>query len=113
LIAAESDATMMHPRRLKAIAAYMSRCKFKKLAPHAFLVTACALMVNVGCTVSGLSPPLPDQIAGFSLKELADIQNNSALTDDERRQQIRDATGAPNNADGDRLVEFLLNLIIQ
>ncbi len=54
--------------------------------------------------------PLPAAIAGFSLQSLQDIQNDERLTDDERRQRIRDLVGAPNDDAGDRLVDFLLNV---
>ncbi|MFQ5423256.1 MAG: hypothetical protein ACE5F9_04675 [Phycisphaerae bacterium] len=56
--------------------------------------------------------PLPAAIAGFSLQTLQDIQSDERLTDDERRQRIRDLVGAPNDDAGDRLVDFLLNVIV-
>ncbi len=68
------------------------------------------LTMQAGCGVSPLAPALPDLVEGLTLAELEDIQNDARLTDDERRQAIRDAIGAPETDAGDRLVEFLLNL---
>lgn len=66
------------------------------------------LMFSAGCGFNRLEPALPDAIPGFSLRELELIQDDSSLTDDEKRQAIRDAVGAPEDEAGDRLVEFLL-----
>lgn len=63
-----------------------------------------------GCGFERFEPVLPDQIEGFSLADLEAIQDDERLTDDERRDRIRMAIGAPNTAEGDRLVEFLLTL---
>lgn len=73
-------------------------------------VTVSLLMFFSGCGTP--VQPLPAAIAGFSLQALQDIQNDERLTDDERRQRIRDLVGAPNDDAGDRLVDFLLNVIV-
>jgi hypothetical protein len=53
-------------------------------------------------------PPIPEAFGSLDLETLAEIQNDERLTDDEKREQIRELTGAPNDDAGDRLVEFLL-----
>ncbi len=60
------------------------------------------------CGMERLAAPLPD-LEELSLAELESIQNDPRLTDDEKRQAIRDTIGAPADESGDRLVEFLLN----
>ncbi|HVP12404.1 MAG TPA: hypothetical protein VMV94_14605 [Phycisphaerae bacterium] len=65
-----------------------------------------------GCGVDRLAPTLPEAIPGFTLDDLKNIQKDERLTTDEKREQIRTAVGAPNDADGDRLVDFLLNLTV-
>lgn len=60
-----------------------------------------------GCGI--IEQPLPTISTGFSLEMLAEIQNDERLTDDERRERIRELVGAPMDDSGDRLVEFLLN----
>jgi hypothetical protein len=62
-----------------------------------------------GCGFERLEPPLPDVVAGFSLADLEDIQDDERLTDDEKRDAIREAIDAPDTEEGDRLVEFLLD----
>jgi hypothetical protein len=70
-----------------------------------------ALQVSwCGCGLDRLQPALPAAIPGFTLAKLKDIQDDERLTDDEKREQIRQATGAPNSDSGDRLVDFLLNM---
>ena len=54
-------------------------------------------------------PNLPNTESGLSLSDLDELQSDERLTDDQRRDLIRQAIGAPNNDAGDRLVEFLLN----
>lgn len=69
-----------------------------------------AMAVAGGCGFDRIQQAtLPDQVAGFSLADLEAILNNSALTEMEQREAIRDAIGAPENEDGDRLVNFLFN----
>jgi hypothetical protein len=69
--------------------------------------------LGCGCGVDRLQQDtLPNEITGLTLDELEQIQNDERLTDDEKRQAIRDATGAPEDSSGDRLVEFLLDLNI-
>jgi len=65
------------------------------------MVTACGVESLI-MTPSGL-------VAGLSLSDLRDIQNDERLTPDQQREQIRQAIGAPETAAGDRLVQFLLN----
>ncbi len=61
-----------------------------------------------GCGLDRLDPVLPAEVAGFTLADLDDIQDDERLTDDEKREAIRTAVGAPDTDEGDRLVEFLL-----
>lgn len=75
---------------------------------------ACVALIFLGLVLSGcgmdrLQPPLPYAIPGFTLQDLKAIQDDDSLTDDEKRERIREATGAPDDDNGDRLVEFLLN----
>ena len=102
----------MYPRRSGAASFTMYIDKFKRFALRKFVLSMVLFVSGGGCGAYVPVPTLPDKIPGFTLRDLADIQNNSALTDDQRRQPIRDATGAPNTIEGDRLVEFLLTLII-
>jgi hypothetical protein len=62
-----------------------------------------------GCGFQRLDPTLPAAIPGFTFEDLKAIQDDPALTQDEKRQRIREAVGAPDDDSGDRLVEFLLN----
>lgn len=66
-----------------------------------------------GCTPTVFDPPLTSTIAGLDLTSLKEIQEDERLTTDEKREQIRTAIGAPNTPEGDRLVDFLLDLNIQ
>ncbi|MBI5765305.1 MAG: hypothetical protein HZA51_17475 [Planctomycetes bacterium] len=65
-----------------------------------------------GCTPTVFDPPLTSTIAGLDLAGLKEIQEDERLTTDEKREQIRTAIGAPNTPEGDRLVNFLLDLNI-
>jgi len=65
-----------------------------------------------GCGFERFLPVLPDQVEGFSLADLGAIQDDERLTDNEKREQIRAAIGAPMTAEGDRLVEFLFTLTV-
>jgi hypothetical protein len=72
-------------------------------------LTALAVGITlVGCGFDRLDGDLPAAVEGLSLSDLEDIQDDERLTDDEKRDRIRDAVGAPDNDSGDRLVEFLL-----
>ncbi len=74
-------------------------------------LSVCATLSMVSaCGFERLEPELPDLVAGLTLTQLAEIQNDERLTADEQRARIREAIGAPVTASGDRLVEFLLNL---
>lgn len=68
-----------------------------------------ATMLN-GCGFERLQPDLPNLVEGLTLAQLEDIQDDERLTDDEKRQAIRDAIDAPATDAGDRLVEFLFTL---
>ena len=82
----------------------------KRLEPIFSFGLGLIVTMQAGCGVSLLEPPLPDLVEGLTLSELEAIQDDPRLTDDEKRQAIRDAIGAPETDAGDRLVEFLLNL---
>lgn len=69
----------------------------------------CLATMFAGCGLERIQLPQEDSLGTLTLEELEDIQDDERLTDDQKREAIRDATGAPNDADGDRLVEFLLN----
>ncbi len=72
------------------------------------VAAAWALVLGIsGCGV--IEQPLPAITPGFNLEMLAEIQDDERLTDDERRERIRELVGAPMDDSGDRLVEFLLN----
>jgi hypothetical protein len=70
------------------------------------------LTLSGGCGLNALQPTLPDAVVGFSLADLKAIQDDERLTDDEKKEQIRQAVGAPDDADGDRLVEFLFGFTV-
>jgi len=77
--------------------------------------TAIALALTAGLALfSGcetiLIPPVPDALPNLTLEQLAEIQGDERLTTDEKRDQIRAIAEIPNDAAGDRLVEFLLTL---
>lgn len=82
-------------------------------SPLRMSIAACLLTLGLtlsgGCGFNALDPTLPDAVAGFSLADLKAIQDDERLTDDEKQEQIREAVGAPDDADGDRLVDFLFN----
>ena len=59
-----------------------------------------------GCGL--IAQPLPDATRNLDLATLEEIQDDERLTDDERRERIRELAEAPNTDAGDRLVEFLL-----
>ena len=87
--------------------------QFRTVRLHLFCAFALFIaMAATGCGLDGLRGPLPDAIAGFTLSDLGEIQDDSRLSDDEKREQIREAVGAPDDEDGDRLVEFLLTLTV-
>jgi hypothetical protein len=71
-------------------------------------ITLLGLIIS-GCGFERLQPTLPDAIPGFTFQDLKSIQDDSSLTTDEKRERIREATGAPDDENGDRLVDFLLN----
>ena len=67
--------------------------------------------LGCGCGVDRLQQQtLPNEVTGLTLEQLEDIQDDETLTDDEKREAIRDAIGAPEDSSGDRLVDFLLDL---
>ncbi len=88
------------------------RTSFRKIPlPALFLVLLAASFC--GCGFNRLDPLLPDELEGLTLTDIRAIQQDSSLNLDQRRQAIRDAIGAPETPEGDRLVNFLLNLNIQ
>lgn len=87
----------------------MTFWKRRWLARASVCLWALSLIPLSGCGLDAIAPSLPDAVAGFTLADLEAIQDDERLTDDEKREQIRQAVGAPDTADGDRLVEFLLN----
>ena len=70
---------------------------------------ALGLYVGSGCGFERLHATLPAAIPGFTFADLKLIQDDTTLTTDEKRERIREAINAPDDDDGDRLVEFLLN----
>ena len=77
-----------------------------------YLILALMMIgLGSGCGVDRLQQQtLPDEVTGLTLEQLEDIQDDERLTDDEKREAIRNAIGAPEDSSGDRLVEFLLDL---
>lgn len=77
---------------------------------RAFLLLAALACPFSGCGI--LEQPLPAATQNFNLAALQEIQDDPRLTDDERRQRIRDLVGAPDTDAGNRLVEFLLTFAV-
>jgi hypothetical protein len=77
----------------------------------AFAVALC-LMIGVACVQPTFNPTLSSTIGGLTLESLKQIQDDERLTTEEKREKIREAIGATNDADGDQLVNFLLNIQI-
>jgi hypothetical protein len=84
------------------------------MAAGGVLCFSVCLIVSMlaGCGFDGIAAELPDLVAGLSLSDLEAIQDDERLTDDEKREQIREAVGAPETDSGDRLVEFLLTFTV-
>lgn len=74
-----------------------------------FCLWVVALWAGFGCGFERLHATLPAAIPGFTFEDLEAIQDDTTLTTDEKRERIREAINAPDDDDGDRLVEFLLN----
>lgn len=100
---------------MQDISAGDGSCRVKKarpafilrvLAPAAVLFSS-LLAPFSGCGFDRIQPLLPDAL-GITFEELEMIQNDTSLTDDEKRDMIREAIGAPETEEGDRLVNFLL-----
>lgn len=81
-----------------------------RMLPRISAVLLVVIFTVCGCGFNRLDPLLPDAAAGLTLADIRAIQQNTALTLDERREAIREAIDAPDDEDGDRLVNFLLNL---
>ena len=64
------------------------------------------------CELTRFDPPLTSTIGGLTMEQLRLIQQDERLTDDEKRQQIREAIGVENTAEGNRVAEFLRTLVI-
>lgn len=76
-----------------------------------FILVIAMIGLGSGCGVDRLQQQtLPDEVNGLTLEQLQEIQDDDALTDDEKREAIRTAIGAPEDSSGDRLVEFLFDL---
>ena len=65
-----------------------------------------------GCELTRFDPPLSSTVGGLTLEQLKLIQEDERLTLEEKRQQVREAAGLPNNDEGNRQADFLLNLAI-
>ncbi|MEK6644531.1 MAG: hypothetical protein AABZ08_11545 [Planctomycetota bacterium] len=76
------------------------------------MLLSATIAVGSGCTPSAFAPTLSSTIPGLDLDRLREIQVDERLTNDEKREAIRTAAGAPNTPEGDRLVDFLLALNI-
>ncbi len=81
--------------------------------PTRLIIIACLCTSLLGTSLTGcgfdrLQATLPAAVQGFTLSDLEDIQNDERLTDDEKKEQIREAVDAPDDESGDRLVDFLL-----
>jgi len=78
------------------------------------LLPALAGLFISGCGLISGNPiayPLPNA-PGLTLEQLRDIQRDPTTTTDEKRALIRDAIGVPDDPDGNRIANFLLNLFI-
>ncbi len=86
----------------------------RRMASGGVLCCSICMIVSmlVGCGFDGIAAELPELVAGLSLSELEAIQDDERLTDDEKRDQIREAVGAEETDSGDRLVEFLLTFTV-
>ena len=77
------------------------------------VVTALCLSLGIfslsGCGFDRIQPTPSGTIEGITFETLSEIQDDDTLTDDQKRQAIRDAIGAPDTPEGDRLVEFLFD----
>lgn len=71
------------------------------------LLSLAASMLG-GCGTIPVTP-MPAALP-LTATRLGEIQGDERLTADEKRQLIRDEGQIPNDAAGDRLVEFLLTL---
>ncbi len=89
----------------------MTRSRLAQGGLPAF-ATSIALLLAAACELTRFDPPLTSTIDGITLDALKKIQRDVRLTDDEKRAEIRAATGAPDTPEGDRLVNFLLTLTI-
>jgi hypothetical protein len=90
----------------------MVRCSRPSAGIISKLVIGALLVTTGGCGMDRLAPTLPDAIPNFTLEDLKTIQDDPTLTTLQKQEEIRTAVGAPNDANGDRLVNFLLNLTI-
>jgi hypothetical protein len=75
--------------------------------PDGWLTAFLALLL-AGCGI--IEAPLPNLAVDLSLTELRQIQLDPLLTVAEKREKVRILIGAPNDAGGDRIVNFLLAL---
>lgn len=97
--------------------AWFSRTRVQMPSPGsraliAILYGSCVVGLSAvasGCGFDRLQGDLPAAVPGFTISDLEAIQTDGRLTDEEKRQRIRDAVNADDNDNGDRLVDFLLN----
>jgi hypothetical protein len=84
------------------------------IASSLFFQVALAVIALAGpaCSLRTFDPTLTATIDGLTLESLKEIQDDQTLTDDEKRIKIREAIGAPDTVETDRLVDFLLGLNI-
>lgn len=73
------------------------------------LTLSAGLFLNSGCGFNRIQPTPSGTIDGITFESLSAIQDDDTLTDDQKKQAIRDAIGAPETPEGDRLVDFLFN----
>jgi hypothetical protein len=101
----------MRPRLFEPIPAPMTA---RQRLPSVSLGCVVAVLATAlsGCGFDRLDAPLPNAVAGFTLRDLRDIQIDETLTPVQARDAVRAAVGAPDTPEGDRLVNFLLNLNI-
>lgn len=88
----------------------MLRIRHGSLIPCHWLCAGALALAGAGCGLDPVQTTPANQVQGFSLADLQDIQNDERLTDAEKTERIREAMQAPNNDSGDRLAAFLLTV---
>jgi len=84
----------------------------RSLFGRGFAVACLAVgaVVFSGCGTTLPVTPFPNALTNLTLKELQAIQDDETLDAAAKAQAIRDKTGIPADAAGDRLIDFLLAL---